>query len=94
MASEPKRPLYKGTLLPPKREARSHSYTVNVVSKDQIGVKSGKGGVVPVIEFRSGDVPMPFLDPTIIPHRIREEKEWKAKQERENQQEGSSQTYA
>ncbi|KAH7319476.1 hypothetical protein BKA65DRAFT_556897 [Rhexocercosporidium sp. MPI-PUGE-AT-0058] len=91
MASESKRPLYKGPLLPPKREAWTQSYTVNAVSEDQIRVKSGKGDRFPVIEFRSGDVPMPFLDPTIIPRRVQEEKEWNAKQERDKKVESSSQ---
>ncbi|PVH87118.1 hypothetical protein DL98DRAFT_581847 [Cadophora sp. DSE1049] len=91
MASESRRPLYKGQLLPPKRETWSPSYTVNPVSKDHIGIKSGKDDKVPVIEFSSGAVPMPFLDPSIITQRIQEEKEWKAKQERESKIEGSSQ---
>ncbi|KAK0104440.1 hypothetical protein ONS95_004730 [Cadophora gregata] len=91
MASESRRPLYKGPLLAPKRESWSQSYTVNPISKDHVVIWSGKSNRVPVIEFSSGTVPMPFLDPAIIMQRVREQKEWKAKQDRENIVEGSSQ---
>ena len=107
MASDSRRSLYKGQLLPPKREAWSQSYTVNPTSKDHIEVKSRRNDKVSgrswsdsrvellmsgtVIEFSSGAVPMPFLDPAILSRRVQEEKEWKEKQERESKVEGSSQ---
>ncbi|KAL2063668.1 hypothetical protein VTL71DRAFT_5473 [Oculimacula yallundae] len=74
MASQTKRPLYKSPLLPPKQEPWSQSYTVNAVSKDDLGRHIKKKNKVPVIEFKSGEVPMPFLDPSIISQRIQDEK--------------------
>jgi len=108
MASDSRRSLFKGQLLPPKREPWSQSYTVNPISKDHIGVKSRRNDKVSgrswsddtrvellisgtVIEFSSGAVPMPFLDPAVLSRRIQEEKEWKEKQDRESKIEGSSQ---
>ncbi|KAK2625522.1 hypothetical protein QTJ16_004834 [Diplocarpon rosae] len=84
MASESKRPLFKGPLLPPKRAALSDSYTQSPVSNGPMAAKRTSG--LPVVEFSSCDVPQPFLDPLILPQRIRAEKELREKLEREGQE--------
>ncbi|CZS95540.1 uncharacterized protein RAG0_12333 [Rhynchosporium agropyri] len=91
MAFDSKRPLYKSPLLPPKHQPWSESYTVDSASKDELARKVVNTSKIPVIEFKSGDVPMPFLDPSIISRRIQEAKDMETKPDRERIQDEPSQ---
>ncbi|CAL3972363.1 unnamed protein product [Diplocarpon coronariae] len=84
MAAEPKRPLFKGPLLPPKRAAPSDSYTQSPVTNGPVAAKRGSGKN-PVVEFSSRDVPQPLLDPLMLPQRLRAERDWTEQREREQQ---------
>ncbi|KAE8450718.1 hypothetical protein EG329_006063 [Mollisiaceae sp. DMI_Dod_QoI] len=93
MASESKRPLVKGPLLPPQSQSHSLSYTQKPASKNEVLVAKGKKKIVPVAEFNSRAVPQPFLDPSIIQKRIQAEKQWKEGQERRGKLEESSRSH-
>jgi len=83
----PRRELIKGPLRPPQPQPRNQSYTQKPASKDEVSVRTGKEKEIPVVEF-SSQIPMPFLDPSIIQRRIQVDKHWKAEQVKKSKQEG------
>ncbi|KAM3067550.1 hypothetical protein ACMFMG_000134 [Clarireedia jacksonii] len=84
MMLEPKRPLLKGSLHPPKVHTSNLSYTQPPTSRDDLSI-GAQGKNVKVVEFSSSAIPQPFLDPSIFQKRVQMEKEWRLRQEKKAQ---------
>ncbi|TVY28291.1 hypothetical protein LHYA1_G003704 [Lachnellula hyalina] len=80
------RPLIKGPLRAPLSEPYNDSYTQAPSSKNEVKV-SVKRAHVMVVEVTHEAFAQPFLNPSIIQERIKDDRQWRIAQEKEKAKE-------